>query len=264
MAGPKLTIEKWQNIALYVLIPVAAIGAILHEVWKSFPDWAVAPILFAAALAIIIQNEKVLGRMRSVEIKVGEILSSRASVRVYNTYGEFYSAMGRSASNARREVRASYMRRFPPASLGGEAVRFFDCVVEWAHRDPNHLLRRVFCKPEGTLLEWVKAQDDISQREASNYSVKIVDWTVRDVDAVSVAIIDDDLVFFVFSGQKEAMKGFSIKDARIATFFIEYYTQLWLSAQTLDEFISKKRPKTDRRLYGPLMPIKLLPLRGTR
>jgi hypothetical protein len=166
MAVPK-TIDKLQDIALRIIIIAAAITAVVHEVWKSFPDWALTVILFLAVLAILIQIEKVLGTMRLVERKLDEILADHTRVKVYNTYQEFYRDMRIYTSNARNMVRASYMRRFPPASLGGEAELFFRSVMEWARRDPNHLLRRVVCKPEGQLLEWVQGQDKISQ--AKNY-----------------------------------------------------------------------------------------------
>jgi hypothetical protein len=239
MAGPK-TIENLQDIALRIIVVLAALTAVVHEVWKSFPDWALTVILFLAVLAILIQIEKVLRTMRSVERKQNEILADHTRVKVYNTYEEFYRDMRLYTSDARHIVRASYMRRFPPASLGGEAELFFDSVIKWARRDPNHVLRRVVCKPEGQLLEWVQAQDKCSQAKNSRYWIKIVDWTVRDVDAVSVAIIDEDLVFFVFSGAEDSMKGFSIRSARVASYFIEYHNQLWLSAVSLKEFMSKK------------------------
>ena len=135
------------------------------------------------------------------------------------------------------------MRRFPPASLGGEAGLFFDSVAKWARRDSKHVLRRVVCKPEGQLLEWVQAQDKISRAKNSHYWIKIVDWTVRDVDAVSVAIIDEEMVFFVFSGSEDTMKGFSMRNRRVASYFIEYHNQLWQSAKALDDFMPKKLPE---------------------
>lgn len=261
--------EKWQDITLRLIIVLAAITSVVHVIWKSFPDWALTVIIFLAIFAILIQLGQIGGTIRSVEKQIKEsathnsvkhediiskvdddtrliqsikhILADRTHVKVYNNYQEFYRDLRTCAENARNEIKTSYMRRFPPGSLGGEAELYFNSIVEWALRDPNHLLRRVVCKPEGGLLAWVQGQDTKSQVKDSHYRIRILDWTVRDVDAISVAVIDEDLVFFVFSGTEESMKGFSIRNRDVAGYFTEYYNAVWHSSVPLKDFISNRQ-----------------------
>src|SRR5215831_11592399 len=58
-------IETWQQWCLRLVVVAAAITAILHEVWKSFPDWALTPVLFLAVFAVMVQNEQLLSLARS-------------------------------------------------------------------------------------------------------------------------------------------------------------------------------------------------------
>ena len=51
-------IERAQDITLRIIIIAAAVTAVVHEVWKSFPDWALTVILFLAVLAILSPDRK--------------------------------------------------------------------------------------------------------------------------------------------------------------------------------------------------------------
>lgn len=132
------------------------------------------------------------------------------------------------------------MRRFPPDKLGGEAEAFFESSLNWARGNAHHL-RRIVCRPdEDALLTWVRDQDKKSQEAGSHYLIRVVDWTVREVDALSVAIIDDDVVFFAFSGSEDVMRGFSLRNREVAGYFIDYHNQLWQSSEPLGQFLARQ------------------------
>lgn len=262
-------IEAWEQWFVRLVVIVAAITAVLHAAFKSFPDWAVTSVLFLAAFTIMVQNEQLLRSTRSITsefrhsnaengAKLNGILKNLAdntdashaierelanwtSVHIHTNYAEFYRDLRASTERAHDMVRTSYMRRFPPERLGGEAEAFFDSSLNWARQDAHHL-RRIVCRPdEDALLSWVCDQDRKSQEAGSHYLIRIVDWSVRDVDALSVAVIDEEVVFFAFSGSEDEMRGFSIRNREVARYFINYHNQLWNSSEPLEKFLAKQR-----------------------
>jgi hypothetical protein len=131
-------------------------------------------------------------------------LANLTSVHINANYAEFYKDLRASTEHAHDMVRASYMRRFPPAKLGSEAEGFFESSLNWAREDGHHL-RRIVCRPdEDALLSWVRDQDQKSKEPNSHYLINVVDWAVRDVDALSVATVDGEIVFFAFSGSEDS------------------------------------------------------------
>ena len=267
-------IETWQHWTLRIIVPAAAITAIVHEAWKSFPDWAVTPILFIAVFTIMVQNEQLLKMTEStakksedltthsdkkladiarqladsadIACQIQDFLADQTIVRIHDTHAQFYGDLRVATELARNMVRTSYMRRFPPAGLGGEAEAYFDSCLKWARRDSAHRLRRVICRPDDNLLDWLRDQSGKSQTEGSHYLIRVVDWTVREADALSVAIVDDDLVFCAFSGSEDSMQGFSIRNQRLASYFIAYHNQLWNSGVEAGEFLFKRRMQKGR------------------
>jgi hypothetical protein len=260
--------EKWEQWVVGAVVIIAAITAVVHAAFKSFPDWAVTSVLFLAAFTIMIQNGQISSSIEEFTTKfrksdaesiarlsdILKQLSSNASatnaikrelenltsVHIHANYADFYKDLRASTEHAHDMVRASYMRRFPPAKLGGDAEEFFESSLNWARQDAHHL-RRIVCRPdEDALLAWVRAQDQKSQEPGSHYLVRVVDWTVRDVDALSVAIVDEDIVFFAFSGSEDSMRGFSMRNRAVARYFIEYHNQLWSSSEPLERFLAKQ------------------------
>lgn len=250
-------IDTWEQWFVRLVVIVAAITAVLHAAFKSFPDWAVTSVLFLAAFTIMIQNEQLLRSARSTDVtlkgllknladntdvsrSIGRELADWTSVHIYANYAEFYRDLRASTERAHDMVRTSYMRRFPPARLGSEAESFFDSSLSWARQDTHHL-RRIVCRPdEDRLLAWVREQDQKSQEVDSHYLIRIVDWTVRDIDALSVAAIDEEIVFFAFSGSEDEMRGFSIRNREVARYFIDYHNQLWNSSESLKQFLERQ------------------------
>lgn len=257
-------IEEWEKWFVGGIVIIAAISAVLHAAFKSFPDWALTSVIFLAVFAIMIQNEQ-LSRLTGAlkksgaesDAKLSEILkqmignagATRAierelanltSVHIHANYAEFYKDLRAATEQAHDKVRASYMRRFPPAKLGSEAEGFFESSLAWARQDAHHL-RRIVCRPnEDALLSWVRDQDQKSKEPGSHYLIRVVDWTVRDVDALSVAIVDEEVVFFAFSGTEDEMRGFSIRNRAVARYFIDYHNQLWNSSEPLEQFLVKQ------------------------
>lgn len=256
-------IDTWEQWFVRLVVIVAAITAVLHAAFKSFPDWAVTSVLFLAAFTIMIQNEQLLRSVRSSDVTlngllkkladntdvsraIGRELANWTSVHIYANYAEFYRDLRAFTERAHDMVRTSYMRRFPPARLGSEAEAFFDSSLNWARQDTHHL-RRIVCRPdEDALLAWVRDQDRKSEEVDSHYLIRIVDWTVREVDALSVAVIDEEVVFFAFSGSEDEMRGFSIKNREVARYFIDYHNQLWNSSEPLKKFLARQEMPRSR------------------
>ena len=134
------------------------------------------------------------------------------------------------------------MRAYPPSVLGSEAEAFFDETTVWVGASPGRQLRRVVCLPDTPDLRlWLERQHQASVSK-SNFRIRVMNWSVREADALSIGVFDDKYVGCAFTGARDdSFRGFGVYSDRLAKYFLDYHRQLWSAGQDLGEYLGGGR-----------------------
>ncbi|MBR7833298.1 hypothetical protein KDL01_08475 [Actinospica durhamensis] len=202
-------------------------------------DYAAAAII--AVLGIICRSQiewDRRSREQAVEFgrKLDDIrnaIDSVSELQFYQQYEAFYESLTRQVCHAKREVRVSYLRRFPPDVLNSTAVDdYFKACLAWA-RQPKRMFRRVVTSDSaGEMARWMESERELMRDNDPRYLVRQVE--VRG-DAMSVAIIDHEYVYFAFGAERSSVTGFSLRNVELAEYMITYHDELWRNGKDITE-----------------------------
>ncbi|HEV2637271.1 MAG TPA: hypothetical protein VGX23_19115 [Actinocrinis sp.] len=228
--------EIWVPVGLGVLL------ALLEAFHVMNSDYAAAAVLFVLGLIGFSQ----IGRDRQsadqftglrTELQrqlsaVHQALDGVSELQFYEHHELFYLALARQVSQAKTEVLTSYLRRYPPEALNSQAVSaYFAACVKWVTADSTHQFRRVVTSEAMPQMDsWKDSQRKLALKHLNRYLVRVVD--VRG-DAMSIAIIDQDQVFFAFGSDPYVVTGFSLRSAKLGKFMREYHHSLWNSGRDI-------------------------------
>jgi hypothetical protein len=192
----------------------------------GFLDSLQVPVMSASLLVLMSMLERV---QRSINCGDGD----HVPVRIYPSHGDFYRDLRKHVDAAQRTVFTSYLRRYPPDTLGESALAYFNECNAWAERSQDHHFRRVIASMGSyePLSKWARSQEAQARKLASqgvNHRVRILPWELREADAISIAIIDDEYVFITFSDEEDHLCGFSLRSrCLVKEYFLPYYCRLW-------------------------------------
>ncbi|MEV0448346.1 hypothetical protein [Streptomyces sp. NPDC050600] len=170
-------------------------------------------------------------QQKSVEEKVDAIIASASSVTHYGNGREFYGALKSALEDTTDEVRSSF-RRVPPANEKA-AKEYFKACVAWANADSDRALLRVMAEPQTDAMRaWVEEQREQAKSVKNGkyrlHSIQLHDTrAVSQVDALSIAVLDEKTVFCAFTTDDETVRGFSVTSGDLGGYFALYHKKLF-------------------------------------
>lgn len=213
--------------ALVLSIPAYFVALFVNRE-LGFLESLEIPIIAASILVVLNTVERIESRLQNPDW---------SQVRTYGSHTEFYLALRARVDKARRRVHTSYLRPYPPGELGGERVELFRDLSRvggpFRRASISSGASRVTRRWYGRLArEELDAQENATHR---NYQVRVLDWSLRgESEAVSVALIDDEYLFFAFSGEQDNLVGFSVRSRKLVKdYFAKYHDNLWRAARPL-------------------------------
>lgn len=163
----------------------------------------------------------------------------------YRDNPEFYGAAAEYVRRAERDIRVTYIRRYPPTMFTSQAAAdYFAAVLDWARDcgDQQRSVRRVIGVPtpsgaiEPAMLSWLR-DHHTATADLLNYEANIFEWTVA-ADGVNMALLDDDIAFLAFSGVgRQRLNGFSVADHGFVDYFVNYFEQIWSASTPLEDYL---------------------------
>lgn len=194
------------------------------------------PLLFSSVLLLVFAVDRIERKLDNPNV---------APIRTYQNHSEFYRELKSKVDCANSRVYTSYLREYPPGELGKVASDYFQCCFDWARRSPDHQFRRVMVAPGAAApdrLAWTRTLA-AQQRSApqGTYTIRVLDWELRgEAEALSVSLIDDEYLFFAFSGERDKMVGFSIKNrVLVKEYFANYHQKLWDAAHPVEDYLAR-------------------------
>jgi len=185
-------------------------------------DWAF-PLIF---LSLLIS----LRWLDSTRNKIARVAAG-TPLRVYDSYSEFYGEAWHSVSKASKSVYAVFSHAHSPSQHTAESRRYYSGTIKWARKAPGErTLHRVIRLPARSpdVQEWVDEQQRLAA-QIENYSVHVLRYPAgMELEGENFAVIDSSVVFLGFElDTREELKGFSIRDPRVARAFEEHFQELW-------------------------------------
>jgi hypothetical protein len=212
--------SRFLSLGLVIAIAVSLADSVLN--FLDDQRW-VFPLVF---LALLIQ-------LRWLDTTRRKVLSitSGATLRTYESHAEFYAAALQAVSRSSRSVYAVFSHATPPSLHTEDSRKYYTGTIRWARRDPGHrLLHRVIRLPASSpdIQQWVDEQIGLANR-IENYRVRVLRYPPGiELEGENFAVIDSSIVFLGFAmDEREELKGFSIRDARVASAFEEHFKELW-------------------------------------
>lgn len=213
--------------ALVLSIPAYFVALFVNRE-LGFLESLEIPIIAASILVVLNTVERIESRLQNPDW---------SQVRTYGSHTEFYLALRARVDKARRRVHTSYLRPYPPGELGESALSYFATCRAWADRSDEHRFRRVLLgSRDDGMADWLREELDAQENATHrNYQVRVLDWSLRgESEAVSVALIDDEYLFFAFSGEQDNLVGFSVRSRKLVKdYFAKYHDNLWRAARPL-------------------------------
>ncbi|MFI7360902.1 hypothetical protein ACIBO4_01930 [Streptomyces sp. NPDC050149] len=180
------------------------------------------PVALLAFAILMAQADAIKQQQLAIQEEVTLLRGSSPNVITYRSQKSFYSELRKAVEVAEECVRATYFRTVPPTKLEPEAREYFKACTDWAAGDPDRRLMRIMCKPKTTeMKEWARQQNNLAARLGGlRYTLRTLDSA--GVDPLSIAIIDDEIVFCAFT-EEGTVKGFSVISPDLAKYFAEYH-----------------------------------------
>ncbi|MFE0460854.1 hypothetical protein ACFW1A_16550 [Kitasatospora sp. NPDC058965] len=227
-----------------VAVPVAlgVVLALLDAFGVMSSSYAAAAVLGVLGLigyGQIGRDRQAAEQLADLKMQLGgELAAVRQAVdgvselRFYSHHERFYEALAEQVGQAKEEVLTSYLRRYPPDALNSAAVAaYFTACADWVAASPLHQLRRVVTSENAPgMADWTDSQRQLVLDHRARYLVRVVDVQG---DAMSVAIIDRDHVFFAFGADPYVVTGFSLRSAKLGEYMRSYHQALWEKGRDL-------------------------------
>lgn len=227
MVRPRDKSEQWEELALALFLMVCFLLAFLKDIFPVLDE-----VLNAAVFAAIFF---ILKQLRDLRLALLEAGNTREIF--FATNEEFYGSAREAVQRAQREVRVTYFRDVPPTKLAsGESKEYFDEVLRFARTKGT--VRRIIGVPNKDLAEWCKSQAGAAEKIA-RYNVRVVVTENQQVEPMSAALIDDDVMYMAFSGPTDQQLGGIREDApQLVRFHQNRFDQLWERGTEIGDFVA--------------------------
>jgi transcriptional regulator with XRE-family HTH domain len=169
----------------------------------------------------------------------------------YEDNGEFYAAARQSIDTANREIRATYIRQYPPSDVASaEASRYFESMLEWAGRPGPRSLNRIFGVPTGSARIRRRFVDFLAQhlleiegRQIKNYQARVFEYTALG-DGLNMALFDRDISFVAVSGHgPQNLTGMRVDSEQYTGYLVAYFDQFLSGCEHLAEYLDRMTTK---------------------
>ncbi|WP_030490234.1 hypothetical protein [Micromonospora chokoriensis] len=224
--------ERWDRrvlkAALLVSIPLYFVALFMGRE-LGFNKYIEGPLVSASILYLLVSLDKLVAVWR-------DSARGRVELRTYETAAEFYLDLAARVLQARRRVWTTYLRPVSIQSLGPDAETYFRVCEQWAARDPaGHAFRRIVIRPEGLGMEGMLEIEQKRNRRP-NYTVRVAKNNTG--DAISMAVVDDDIVFVTFVVERDEFKGFSCQSRELGSLFQSYHSLLWQTGVDVGDYVA--------------------------
>ncbi|MFG1869000.1 hypothetical protein [Micromonospora arborensis] len=212
--------SKLITLALTVALAVSLADNIFHFIKNQ--DWTI-PLIFLTMLVFLRWLD--VTRRRVVSIASG------APLRTYDSSSAFYGEALHAISRSSKSVYAVFSHDTAPGQQTEESRRYYTGTIRWARKMPGkRSLHRVIRLPNSSpdIQQWVDEQIDLAAK-VENYHVKILRYPPgMELEGENFAVIDSSVVFLGFAvDDRGEMRGFSVRDAGVASAFEHHFRELW-------------------------------------
>jgi hypothetical protein len=222
-------VEEIESKVLTFGLLIAISVSIADNVWKFLDNQSwIFPLIL---LTLLIQ----LRWLDTTRQKV-ELITVSAPLRIYDSHSEFYAEALHAIIKSEKRVYAVFSHATAPHQHTEESQKYYAGTLKWARKSPGRrALHRVIRLPHRSpdVQQWVDEQIDLASR-IENYRVRVLRYPHgMELEGENFAIIDSSIVFLGFDiNERGELKGFSIRDARVARAFEQYFQELWNIAGT--------------------------------
>ncbi|GAA0953614.1 hypothetical protein [Actinocorallia libanotica] len=243
------SLDRVEDRFILVTVLIVVAGSVLGAV-RDWPPAAQLPLIFLALYAVLRNLLPLRGTREEVLRLHDELSAIRAGLdhqctrfHRYENNAEFYGALREAvAKSAENRLDVWYLRQTPPTDFQQKEARlYFETVLSWARKNPSRIARRLICVNSPQMRRWALDHHSRTGR-IPNYEAHVVEWDIR-ADLLSMAIIDEKIVFLAFSGGiNQAIRGMSMEDTDAARYFSDYFNQHWSTSQRLSEWLAHNPP----------------------
>jgi hypothetical protein len=207
--------ERWEEAALAAFLLLCLLFSFLRDFFPVL-DKGLTAAVFLAIFFVLRQIRDL--RLNLEEGAVQEIF--------FATNEEFYRSAREAVQGAKREIRVTYFRTVPPTKVGSiESREYFDEVLKFARTKGT--VRRIIGVSNEAMAEWCTTQAQ-QARTIPRYNIRVLETTNQAVEPMSVAMIDDDVMYMAFSGPTDQQLGGIREDApKLVRFHQSRFDQLW-------------------------------------
>ena len=237
--------ERLESNVLTAALLVGAVVSIVDSIWHFLDNssWAISLIFFALIVMIRTLDST---RERVVAVSAGTPL------RTYDTLSVYYSALMHAVQQAEHSVYAVFSHDRAPKRQTEESREYYEVCIRWSKKHPggrafHRIIRLPSTSPD--IEQWVGEQKNLAS-EVENYHVRVLRYPEgMEPEGENFAVIDSSVVFLGFAmSDREEMKGFSIRDTRVAAAFEQHYRELWRLASGSDIHAQKSQVAPDQIL----------------
>lgn len=221
------SLEEIESKAVTLVLIIAIFLSIANNVWKFLDNqiW-IFPLILLTLLILL--------RLMDTTRKKVELLTVSTPLRTYGSHAEYYAEVLRAVSKSEKSLYAVFSHPTAPRQQTEECRKYYVGALKWARKSPGRRsLHRVIRLPSDSpdVQQWVEEQIDLATR-IENYHVRVLRYPPgMKPEGENIAIIDSSIVFVGFAiNEREELKGFSIRDHRVASAFEQYFHELWSTA----------------------------------
>lgn len=137
-------VEEIESKVLTFGLIIAIAVSVADNVWKFLDSqtW-IFPLVLLALLIML--------RWLDATRKKVELITVRASLRIYNSHSEFYAEALRAVARGEKSVYAVFSHATAPHQHTEESRRYYDGTLKWARKSPGRrALHRVIRLPSSS------------------------------------------------------------------------------------------------------------------
>lgn len=235
-----LSAEKWRSlISVWGPILAAALLTVRNVVNAAWTSSGWAPVIALLLAGLVFQRlDLIQQQQKDQDEKLNKLVESTCTVTRYSNGKEFYGALKAAVKEANDDVRASYFRRVPP-TYEKAANEYFKTCISWVNAKSDRQLLRVMVEPNTKAMrDWVDEQRDLAKSiRKGAYRLKTIQLhdtrAMSEVDALSIAVIDEKTVFCAFTTDDETVRGYSLTSHELGSYYTLYHQRLFNSGREI-------------------------------
>ncbi len=238
----KRLFESTQNRVLLAVLVGLGIFSVAAPVVEGFtgkplPTSVSTAVILAALYTVV----SLVGSVPEIGRDVRFLREAAdVSVQRMSNVTDFYHNLERAVDKATASLDLTHIRKHPPSDFGEGASAFFDRLLDWCSSADGRSIRRVISVRNPAMYEWARQLAD-ETKGYPQFQVRVIEW-VTDAPALNMAIVDEKAVYLALTGPTvERTRGLGIEDktGTAASYFGDYYENLWNCATDLDEWLAR-------------------------